>query len=267
MKTEDIQKYTNIIDSLGDELRGLSDSVVGSSGTIGHTKKLNPYDLLTELDVAVEDHITARLRSLDPNTPVVGEEMGGDRDSDKYWLVDPIDGTIHFVRGNPFYCFMIALIVDKEPVVSLIYNFSNKDLFHAIKGHGAYHNGTIILVSERPVREAIIQTEINLHNTPNTRLQQLLSTKFRLLSLFCPGYEFSMIAAGKAEGRICIDPFGKDYDFAPGVLLVQEAGGVARNLSGNDYRTTDSDLIVASSEEVYQALLADVKESRTPVQP
>lgn len=263
MKLEEVKLYTHIISELGNELENLSGTLTSTSGTISHTKKLNPYDLLTKLDVTVEDRVTARLRALDPNTPIVGEERGGDRTNSRYWLIDPIDGTIHFVRGNPFYCFMIALIVDDMPIVSMIYNFSTKELFHAIKGFGAYLNSARVQVSARSVQEAIVQTEVRLDSTANLQLQQLLFTKFRLLSLFCPGYEFGMIASGKAEGRICIDPFGKDYDFAPGALLIQEAGGIAKNLKGDDYRTTDSDIIVASSEEVYNELLTCVLESRS----
>lgn len=266
MKSKEIKKYSEIIEILGKELRDLSDAIVSKSGAISHTKKLHAYDLLTELDVTVEDRITATLRNLDPDTPVVGEERGGDRTNSRHWLIDPIDGTIHFVRGNPFYCFMVALIENHEPIVSLIYNYETGELFHAIKGHGAYRNGAVLKVSERPPQEAIVVTEINLKQNHNVVLQQLLTIKYRLLCVFSPGYEFSMIAAGKAEARMCIDPFGKDYDFAPGSLLVREAGGVAKNLHGEDYRTIDTDLIVASSEEIYQALLQEVNASRNAIE-
>lgn len=262
MQQEDTAQYVSIIQSIESELRALRGAIVSKSGSIHHTKKLNPYDLLTELDVAIEDKITSKLHSLTPNVPIVGEERGGDRSAKRHWLVDPIDGTIHFVRGNPFYCFMIALIVDGVPFASMIYNFATGDSFRAIKNGGAYMNGSTLRVSSRPVREAVVHTEVNLHSDENLVLQKLLSEQFRLVSLFCPGYEFSMIASGRAEGRICIDPFGKDFDFAPGALLVQEAGGVAKNLSGDDYRTSDSNIIVASSMEIYEALLLSVQKSR-----
>ncbi|MGI0134021.1 MAG: inositol monophosphatase family protein [Candidatus Micrarchaeaceae archaeon] len=262
MQQEDIVRYSGILKLIESELRALRGTIVDRSGSAHHIKKLNPYDLLTELDVAIEDKITSKLYSLTLDVPIVGEERGGDRSARRHWLIDPIDGTIHFVRGNPFYCFMIALIVDGTPVVSMIYNFATDDSFHAIKGGGAYLNGSVLRVSPRPTREAVIHTEVNLHSSENLVLQKLLFEQFRLVSLFCPGYEFSMIAAGRAEGRICIDPFGKDYDFAPGALLVQEAGGVAKNLFGDDYRTSDSDIIVASSMEVYDALLSNVQRAR-----
>lgn len=255
LNQDEFNRYKDVIKSLEVEFHELSDVLVAAAGKISHIKKLNPYDLLTELDVAVEDRITEHLSKLDPSIAVVGEERGGDRSAARYWLIDPIDGTIHFVRGNPFYCIMLALIVDKIPVVSIIYNFATRELFYAVKGYGAYRNGEPLQASDRPLREAIVQTEINLHTEHNLKLQQKLSKEFRLLSLFCPGYEYSMIASGKAEARICIDPFGKDYDFAPGALLVQEAGGVAKNLSGEDFKTTDRNFIVASSESVYRGLI------------
>lgn len=254
MNDTQIDKYENIVRALTADLHETGKAVVAASGSIAHSQKLNPYDLLTEQDVAVEDRITKRLHELDPDTPVVGEERGGDRTVERYWLIDPIDGTIHFVRGNPFYCSMVALVVDGEPVVSIIYNFVTQELFHAIKGRGAYCNGIAIRTSSRTPKEAIVQTEIILRNDKNLQIHGRLSNKFRLMSLFAPGYEYAMIASGRAEARICIDPAGKDYDFAPGTLLVQEAGGVAKNLLGKDFRTTDRDFITASSLEVYEDL-------------
>lgn len=258
MSNTQIEKYESIIRALAADLREIGKGVVAASGSISHAQKLNPYDLLTEQDGAVEDHITRCLHELDPETPVVGEERGGDRTAERYWLIDPIDGTIHFVRGNPFYCSMLALVVDGESIVSIIYNFVTQELFHAIKGHGAYCNGIAIKTSTRTTKEAIVQTEIILKNDTNLQIHNRLSNKFRLMSLFAPGYEYAMIASGRAEARVCIDPAGKDYDFAPGTLLVQEAGGVAKNLLRENFRTSDRDFITASSPEVYEDLLSVV---------
>jgi fructose-1,6-bisphosphatase/inositol monophosphatase family enzyme len=67
------------------------------------------------------------------------------------------------------------------------------------------------------------------------------------------GYEFVLVATGKLEGRICVDAFGKDYDFAPGSLLVSEAGGIVANIGSTtyDYRNTN---LIAGNKALFDDL-------------
>ena len=73
------------------------------------------------------------------------------------------------------------------------------------------------------------------------------------LKFMCAGHEFAMVASGKLEGRIMYDPYGFDYDFAPGSLLVSEAGGVVTNIGSDkyDYRNLNS---IAANPKLHQAL-------------
>lgn len=248
---------------LQEDFSKISDLVIAAAGKTQYSQKLNSYDLLTEIDVRVEDIISDRLMAITPNIDVVGEEKGGDRSKKIYWLVDPIDGTIHFTRGNPFYCTMIALIEDKKPIFSMVYNISTGDLYSASRGQGAYRNNQRMFIESREAREAIVQTEIDLRVKGNIELYRELSTNFRLMSLFAPGFELSLIAAGRAEARICISPFGKDYDFAPGALLVEEARGVVKDTERQEYTTESKDIIFASSDEIFESLLSYVDRCRS----
>jgi myo-inositol-1(or 4)-monophosphatase len=254
-----IEFYTKVVATLTDELRSIAQSLHDVHGKTDHTTKDHLYDLVTESDVAVENRLTALLQKLDPKTPVVGEEAGGDASVEKYWLIDPIDGTIHFVRGIPFCTAMMVLIINKQPVVSIIYNYSTDECYSAIRGHGAFVNGEPLHTSTRPSEQAMILTEINHKSDSNNAIYRDLAMRFKLLNTVSAGYEFSLVASGKAEARISLDPYGKMYDFAPGALLIQEAGGIVRNFQGEDYSVDDSDFIAAGSVEVYQALLDLVK--------
>ncbi len=72
-----------------------------------------------------------------------------------------------------------------------------------------------------------------------------------MIQTISAGYEFVLVATGKIEARICFDPFGKDYDFAPGSLLVSEAGGIVANigLTTYDYRNTN---LIAGNKSVFE---------------
>ena len=74
-----------------------------------------------------------------------------------------------------------------------------------------------------------------------------------VLNTINAGYEFAMIATGRIEGRVCVDPYGKDYDFAPGTLLVSEAGGMVTNIGSRTFSIQNLNFI-ASNRLVHQAL-------------
>lgn len=259
MGTEDMSQYDHVVEALGSELKVLAEVVRRAAGSIEYSSKIDAYDVLTEMDVMVEDRIREKLKGLTPTIPVVGEERGGDRSARLHWLIDPIDGTIHFVRGNPFYCTMIALVEDGVPIVGVIYNLATDEFFSAVRGQGAKLNGVPTSVSKRLPREAMLQTEINLKVEGNLNAHKELTLAYsRILNVFAPGYEFAMIAAGKAEARVCLNPFGKDYDFAAGVIIIREAGGVAKNVNGSEYVLDDERFIVASSNEIYADIVSKI---------
>jgi len=208
---------------------------------------------VTALDMAAEAHLKQKLEAFDSSIAFVGEEQGGDRSATKFWLVDPIDGTDAFMRGLPHCTTMIALIEEGRPQFSAIYNFVQDELYYAEKGKGAYKNGERIYVSERQPPEAMVGLESDMSKEKNVQIFTQLRTTCSFFKTMTAGYEFSLVASGKIEGRICVDPFGEDYDFAPGALLVAEAGGVVANLGSStyDYRNLN---FIAANRPVYKAL-------------
>lgn len=245
------EHYGVVAQRVADDLHELRASLMETAGTLSHAQEYQDDKRLVDLTTGIEDRITKILQTVDPGTPVVGEERDP-RSERRYWLIDPIDGLMHFMRGNPYYCFTLVLIADDEPQMSVVYDFAGDKLYYAIRGHGAYCNGKRLKVSARPISDTVMATEIDLTQTHNILLQQELAAHYRLLNLFASNYELAMVASGRTEARMCIDALG--LHCAPGVLLVQEAGGVARNLAAADYRTNDSDVIVASTPELYDQL-------------
>jgi fructose-1,6-bisphosphatase/inositol monophosphatase family enzyme len=263
-----MEHYGIVVQAVAEELRGLRASLVETAGTIARTH--TPHDSrgqVTDLSTAVEDHVIEQLHAADPGTPVIGTGHSATSAARRYWLVKPIDGAMHFAHGNPYYSCMFTLIVDGAPVVGAIYDFANDHLYYAIRGHGAYRNGERMYVSARSAADAVVLTDTWASSAYGTPLQKALATHYRLFNLFAPGHELAMIASGSAEARVCVDTTELDGDFAAGALLVQEAGGVARNLSGADYRTSDHDLIIASSPELYEQLCSLVVTARESAQP
>jgi fructose-1,6-bisphosphatase/inositol monophosphatase family enzyme len=220
---------------------------------VASTKNGSATDVVTEIDLAIEEYLATEFRRLDPGIGFVGEEHGGDRDKARHWLVDPIDGTAHYVRGIPLCTTMVALIEDGQVTFAAIYDFVNDVMYHALRGGGAFKNGKAIHVSDRPLSRAYMFYESNLRKGDNLQTYLAFKEQAQVLNLLNAGHEFALVASGKIEGRICLDPYGKDYDFAPGSLLVAEAGGVVANIGSAGFDYTDLNFI-AANKSVYQAL-------------
>jgi len=211
------------------------------------------YAVVTELDRLIERYLESELKKLEPQIPLVGEEYGGSRDHERYWLCDPIDGTAHFIRGMPFCSVMLALVERNQVTLSFIYDFVNDQMFHAQRGSGAFANTKPLRVSDRPLSDSYLSFETRTEKPENANLRERVRKVSILFSAITAGYEFALVASGKLEGRICMDPYGKDFDFLPGLLLVEEAGGTVANLGSRSLDIRNLDFI-AANPRVYQEL-------------
>ncbi|MFZ2555841.1 MAG: inositol monophosphatase [Minisyncoccia bacterium] len=212
-----------------------------------------PASAVTELDLAVEAFLAAELKKSHPSIGFVGEESGGDRSAERFWLCDPIDGTGYYIRGVPFCTVMLALIEGEKVVFGAIYDFVNDVVYHAERGKGAFANERKISVSGRGIDNAYIMLESRIEKQENLALYLELHKRVCLTKTMCSGYEHVMVATGGAEARICRDPYGKDYDYAAGSLLVEEAGGIVANLGKHSYDYRNRDYI-AANPVIFKAL-------------
>lgn len=196
-------------------------------------------DVVTEIDGKVERFLREELGKAYPEIKFVGEEEGGDRSAPMFWLCDPIDGTGHYTRGLNFCSTMLALIKDGEVIFSAIYDFVADEIYWAEKGKGAFINETPMHVSNRNLKQAYVCFEVRTLPGRNTYVLQELEKRTGTIRPIAAGWVFRMIACGKLDGAIMLEPWGLDYDFAPGTLLVTEAGGMVKNFNKDTYDYRD----------------------------
>lgn len=224
-------------------MRELRDMLKPQWGNVSSRSKEDQWQsVVTDADMQAERHLATRLEALYPDIAFVGEEGGGPRDAARLWLVDPIDGTRHFVDGEHGCTSMLALVVDGSVEFSAIYDFVEDTMYWAEKGKGAFCEETPIHVrTGTDLGTARIICEINLEKNDNHRLFSELGTVTHAERSRVAGWEFVQVARGEYDARICKDSYGYDYDFAPGTFLVAEAGGTVVNLGSPsyDYRITD----------------------------
>ena len=242
-------KVLPILKKAGEELR----EHFGNVKKVSH-KSENPADVVTEMDKKTEVFIAEGLKKIDAATEFFGEEFGGNRDADRFWLCDPIDGTAHFIRGMPFCTVMLCLVENGKIIFSVINDFTRGDMYWAEKEKGAWKNNERIRVSSHSLNQAYVFTEAgNLEDKKALERYLWLRKRCIQLNTVSAGYEYIMVASGRIEGRIILEACGKIWDYAPGSLLVAEAGGVVTNIGKEtyDYRDLNS---MAVNPVVYKEL-------------
>jgi fructose-1,6-bisphosphatase/inositol monophosphatase family enzyme len=209
--------------------------------------------VVDQLNKETELYLEPQLRGIGPNVGFVGQETGVRALSDLLWLVDPIDGTDLYTRGIP-YCTTTAALVEKGVVVvSVIHDFIRNETYWATKGGGAFMNGTRIYVSNHSFEKSLISFDGDLDAGVNDQKFRTLRKTAIANTSQSNGYEFALLASGKLDAKIMQNPSGQDWDFAPGALLVSEAGGMIANIGSDKYDYTNHDFI-AASPIVYEAL-------------
>lgn len=201
------------------------------------TKK-SPRDLVTEADVAVEAFLKDRLTKEYPQFGFWGEESGQTADQSSRWIVDPIDGTHSFSKGQYYWAISVALEIDQELVFGAVYAPALNDYYCAEKGRAAWKNGEPITVSsETSLADAMVCTGFAC-------VRQFL--KENNLQRFCRIAERTMGQRryGSAALDIClvadgqVDAFWEQelnlYDVAAGALIAREAGATVTDFQGKD---------------------------------
>ena len=224
-------------------------------GQVEYRTKGESHELVTELDLKTEKFLAKGLAKFDASIGFKGEEYGVHARAKRFWLSDPIDGTLHFIRGLPFCTTMLALIDGQEVVLGIIHDFIRDESYWALKGQGAFKDGQPISVSNHCFKTGVIITletrQTDFYLESRHHLRQIKNS--RILITHNAGFEMAMVARGSLDGRITYQGFGQDYDYAAGSLIIREADGVVRNIGSNsyDYRNYN---FVAASPATYQDL-------------
>ena len=114
--------------------------------TLSIQTKSNPNDLVTEMDQAIEQFFIRNIHETYPGHRIIGEEGFGDEVTKMdgiVWLIDPIDGTVNFVHMQRNFAISIGIYEDGIGRIGLIYDVIRDELYHTIKGNGAFMNNLL----------------------------------------------------------------------------------------------------------------------------
>ncbi|WP_371263473.1 inositol monophosphatase [Paenibacillus sp. 1_12] len=222
-------------------------------------------DILTEADLKAEAAILARLHQAFPDHRIHSEENGWSGvDSDWLWLVDPLDGTNNFAIGMPLFGVSVTLIYRQQPVLGVIYDTMQDKMYVAKHERGATCNGTALELQVNSLPKRLTIGWIQGHGVQNhaeaIRLRRHVeNSSKRMLRLWAPTLQWSMLAKGQIDGIILYNSEGDDL--YSGLLLVQEAGGLIMDYKGNPFNGMNPEpYLIACHSSRKDALLQMVHE-------
>ena len=201
--------------------------------------------VVTPADLAMQNRLGKELKQIWPQYEMLGEEMKEAEQhlviendeankSQGYWCIDPLDGTSNFAAGLPFFAVSIALIINKQQQLGLIYDPVRDEMFTAIKGQGAYLNDVQLSHEDEFTQQSSDDKLANVKHIvaeiDMKRLPEKLAIKFVTECAYISQRNIGSSAIDwcwMAAGRFNLYLHGgqKLWDYAAGSLIFSEAGG------------------------------------------
>lgn len=215
--------------------------------------KSNVNDLVTNMDMEIEQFFKEKISEHFPTHQILGEEGSGhDLQSldGVVWIIDPIDGTMNFVHQQRNFAISIGIIEDGIGKIGLIYDVVHDELYHCIKGEGAFLNDSEIpKIKEVPLPESIIGLN-PIWLTDNKKIDKNLTGRLvkdirGTRSYGSAALEIAYVATGRMNAYISMRL--APWDFAGGAVIIEELGGKVTDLQGNPiHYLRKSSFLVAS---------------------
>jgi myo-inositol-1(or 4)-monophosphatase len=196
-------------------------------------------DPVTIADKEAEAYVRAEVGRVYPNHAIVGEEFGETpKNGNPFrWIVDPIDGTISFIRGVPLYGVLIALEVEGVVKVGAAYFPPLDEMLSAASGLGSWFNGRRARVStvSRLSEACVVTSDFQHLSAKMNDIVHRFEREKALLRTWGDAYGYLLVATGRAE--VALDPRMDVYDCGPYPVIMQEAGGFFGSWDGEEGHT------------------------------
>jgi myo-inositol-1(or 4)-monophosphatase len=224
-----------------------------------------PHDVFTEADVAVEQFLIGNIKRQFPDHAVFGEESGHTAGNEYRWIIDPIDGTLSFLHGQPFYSISVALEYKGSVILGAVCLPAMNELFEAAQDQPAVLNDTVIHVARQSdLNECVVATGFACLR------QDRVSRNLKYVGHVLPHIS-DIRRCGSAAMDLCYVACGRFdgfwelnlnlYDIAAGAFIARQAGASVSNFSG-----TQQDIhgeIVCANPVIHPALRTLLMEVKT----
>ena len=227
------------------------------------TKTKADGSFVTIADREAESYLRREILERFPGDSILGEEDGAlEGESNRRWIIDPIDGTFSFVHGVPFYGVLLAVEVEDDIAVGVINIPALGEMTYAARGLGCFLNGYRVRVSdtEQLSQALLLCTDFTAcekygRGSAMNALQQLAKTN----RTWGDCYGYVLVATGRAD--LMLDPIMNLWDCAALVPIIEEAGGTFTDWNGA--RTASGGNAIATNGKLFLDVMKIVQANRS----
>jgi myo-inositol-1(or 4)-monophosphatase len=221
-------------------------------------QKSTKADLRTIADIESEKAILKILKKEFPEHNIWSEECDYiDNKSEYTFVIDPLDGSMNFITGIPYYSISIALLKNDEPILAVVYDPTTNNVYYAEKDKGAYLNNRKIKVNNESDIEKCSVVYITGYKHPRSYYPKLVKRldKYkikRVLVMWSVALDFCLFSQGKIEA--IVHNGSELYDRVAGRLIAEEAGALVTDFKGNKEFRSDK-FLVSNGTGIHKKLL------------
>ncbi len=222
-------------------------------------------DFVTNVDVTVQETLKAQLASLAPEIQFMGEEQDNSRlDWNRpCWILDPVDGTTNLIHSFQHSAVSLALSEAGQILFGVVYNPYSGECFTARRGQGAFCNGSPIRVSGADRLEdsllcaGTVPGRRELADKAFCQMRNLYNVCQDIRRTGCASLDLCWVACGRLDGYV--ELFLQPWDYAAGLLIVNEAGGRITAPDGSPLSLCQGGPLLASNGKLHAALQSLLK--------
>ena len=222
-------------------------------------------DYVTQVDLAVQNHLVHQLADLYPEIQFLGEEGQKHRLdwSRPVWILDPVDGTTNLIHDYQTSCVALGLWDGKKLTFGCVYNPFREELFTAVSGQGAFLNGRRITVSRRPtLSKSLILVGTSPYEKERAdmvfdRIKRVYTASEDIRRSGSAALDFCTVACGRADGFFEYNL--KPWDYAAGSVILTEAGGRFTTITGETVFPGENSDVVGTNGCIHAELLETLR--------
>lgn len=256
------------------ELKVLNNALLSSGrvlikylGKVSYSLK-SAGNFLTKADLESQKIIIKLIEKEFPQDSIFAEEKENKIiDSDRVWVIDPLDGTTNYVHSYPMFCVSIALVKKGKPVLGGIFDPFRNEMFIGIKGKGAFLNGKKIKVSNNlKLSQSLLVTGFAYDRAKHAEFYLSFYSDFMKIShdirrSGSAAIDMAWLACGRTDGfwEFKLNP----WDVAAGKLIIEEAGGKVTDFKGNEWTNLENygRETLATNKKIHKEMLSVIKQN------
>ena len=222
-------------------------------------------DVVTEIDKKSENFILKRLNDMVPSHKIITEETGTvSGDAEHVWFIDPLDGTMNYVHGIPFFAVSIGYAVCGELTMGVVYDPMRDECFSAEKGKGAFLNGKPIFASkQKDFKNALFSTGFSMKILEEKGISNFSAFNHFMVHtagvrrIGVAALEIAYVACGRLDGmwelKLC------PWDVAAGFVISKEAGVKITALDGSADAFREPYAYIMANPELHSIMEKELK--------